>query len=279
MKSCSITSVCEQTGWSRRDYRPRKLRSAAARELGGIEQIKEECRDVWGVRFIEEFWQDIRYGIRTLRKTPAFAFGAVALLALAVACNAMVASLISALFLSPIPYQAPQQLVGFSQEFTTLKPGGLKVAFSLLEVIDLQHQVSSLEQVAAFHYTVFNATGAKKAERVQGATVSRNLFAVLGAHPISGDVFDPDNSRRSKGEGVVISERLWRRFYASDQTLVGKQIRLNGRLRSLLGIMPADFEFPLSQLNGLGTGRGRAGYLGANRPHKNTDGRQRIARP
>ena len=237
---------------------PAQASDEAARELGGIEQIKEECRDVWGVRLIEEFWQDTRYAIRTLRKTPSFAFGAVALLTLAVASNVMVASLFSALFLSPVPYKDPQQLVGLSQEFATLKPDGLAVPFSLQEVIDLQRQVSSLGQMAMFHRNVFNATGDRETERVLGVTVSRNLFAVLGAGPISGHVFDSDNPLRSKADGVVVSERLWRRLYASDGTLVGKQIQLNGRLRTVLGIMPADFEFPLPQFNGFGAGPGRA---------------------
>lgn len=220
---------------------PARARHAAMRELGGIEQVKEECRDARGVRYLEEVWQDTGYAIRTLRKTPAFAFGAIALLAFAIAANVIVASLATALFSNRLAYGAPQQLVVISQEFTTLHSDGRGVAFSLPEAIDLQQHIQSLEQIAAFRYAVLNATETENTERVQGATVSPNLFAVLGIQPLVGSVFDPDQFR----DGVVISERLWRRLYASDPALVGKQIRLDDRLRTVLGIMPANFEFPL----------------------------------
>jgi hypothetical protein len=220
---------------------PVDARRAAAAVLGGIEQVKEECRDARGLRYLEELWQDTGYAIRTLRKTPAFAFGAVALLAFAIAANVIVASLVSALFSNPLSYRAPQQLVALSQDFTTLHLNGQGVAFSLPEAIDLQQHIQSLEQVAAFHYAVLNATVTENTERVQSATVSPNLFAVLGIQPLVGRVFDPDQFR----DGVIISERLWRRSYASDPALVGKQIRLDDRSRTVLGIMPASFEFPL----------------------------------
>jgi predicted permease len=218
-------------------------RRAAVHVLGGIEQVKEECRDTRGVRFLEEVWQDTGYAFRILRKTPAFAFGAVALLAFAIAANMLVAALVNALFSNPLSYRAPQQLVALSQDFTTLHSDGQGFAFSLPEASDLQQHVQSLEQIAAFHYTVLNATETENTERVQGATVSPNLFAVLGIQPLVGNVFDPDQFR----DGVIISERLWRRLYESDPALVGKQIRLDDRLRTVLGIMPADFEFPLSR--------------------------------
>jgi predicted permease len=238
--------------------RPAEARRAAVRALGGIEQVKEECRDARGVRFVEELWQDTGYAIRTLRKTPAFAFGAIGLLSLAIAANLMVASLVRTLFFDPLPYPASQQLVAVWQEFTTSRPEGMGTAFSIPEVIELQHQIQSFEQVAAFHYTVFSATGADSTERVRGATVSPNLFTVLGVLPVSGGVFDPDNVRGPGSDGIVMSERLWRRLYASDPALVGKQIQLDDRMRTVLGIMPADFEFPLPRFDGRGAHQGLA---------------------
>ncbi len=221
------------------------------RAFGGIEQVKEECRDARGVRWIEELGQDTRYAVRTLRETPAFAIGAVALLTLAIAANLMVASLLRTLFFNPLPFPASAQLVSLSQEFTTLRAGGARLPFSLPEAIDLENQIRSVEQMAAFHYTAFNATGAETTERVQGATVSPDLFRLLDAQTLQGRVLDSGPARAAMADGIVISERLWHRFYAADPALVGKRVQLDGRSRTVLGIMPAAFEFPLPRFDGL----------------------------
>jgi predicted permease len=235
---------------------PVEARRAAAAGLGGIEQVKEECRDARGLRYLEELWQDTGYAIRTLGKTPAFAFGAIGLLALAIAANVMVASIASALFLNPLPYREPEQLVALSQEYTTQRLHN--IPFSQQEVIDLQRQVQSVEQMAGFGYDAFTATGANSVEIVEGAMVSPNLFTVLGIQPMSGQVFDSGQPRDPDVESIVISERLWHRLYASDPALVGKQIRLDDRLRTVLGIMPANFEFPLPGFIGRGPQPDRA---------------------
>lgn len=103
---------------------PARARAEAVRAFDGIEQVKEECRDARGVRPLEEFWQDITFAFRTLRKTPVFAVGAVALLALALAANVIAASLLSALFFTPLPYPSADRLVSLTQELTTLRADG-----------------------------------------------------------------------------------------------------------------------------------------------------------
>ncbi len=218
---------------------PAQAGEAARREFDGIEQTKEQCRDARGVRWAEEFFQDSRYAMRGLRRTPVFAVVAVGLVALSIAASLFVASVLGALFFTPLPYRNPKQLVSFGQELTSFRPGGLGMPFSWLEIADLREHVPCVEQIATFRYAVMDVGGGDGIKRVRGATVSPNLFGVLGVRPLLGEVFS------STTDGVVISDRLWRELYASDPALIGRQISLNGAMRTVLGIMPADFEFPL----------------------------------
>jgi putative ABC transport system permease protein len=186
---------------------------------------------------------DFRFALRQLVKSPGFAAVAILTLALGIGACTAVVSLVNALLVRPLPYKAPQELVLLWQKFSA--QGLDQIPVSAPEYLDYEKQTTSFEHIAAFDYTDLNLTGGDMPERVQGAVVAPSLFPLLGVAPIQGRVFANDEFGEG-GDGVVIlSARLWQRRFNSDPNLVGKQIALNGRKFTVVGIMPARFQFPL----------------------------------
>jgi putative ABC transport system permease protein len=186
---------------------------------------------------------EIKVALRGLLKTPGFCVIAIATLALAIGANSAVVSLINALLVRPLPYHDSSKLVLLWDQFKAL--GLERIPVSTPEYIDLERDFHSCPQIAAFDYRNFNLGGAGNPERISGAVVSPGLFPLLGIEPIVGRTF----AREEQGEGhdgvVVISELLWKRRFNSDLYLIGKQLLLNGRNYTVIGVMPASFEFPI----------------------------------
>jgi len=186
---------------------------------------------------------EFRFAFRNLVKTPGFALVAVITVALAIAANTAVFSLVNALLIRPLPFKAPQSLVLLFEKFTA--QGLDQIPVSAPEYLDWEKQTRSYERIAAFDFVNFNLTGGDMPERIQGAAVTPSLFPLLGVQPIKGRVFNDSEFGEGNDGVIVISERLWRRRFNSDPQLVGTQVSINGRSFTVVGIMPADFEFPL----------------------------------
>jgi putative ABC transport system permease protein len=187
--------------------------------------------------------KDLRYALRQLVKSPGFTAVAILTLALGIGACTAVLSLVNALLIRPLPYRAPQELVLLWQKFSA--QGLDQIPASAPEYLDYEKQTTSFEHVAAFDYTDLNLTGGDMPERVQGAVVSPSLFPLLGVAPIEGRVFTNDEFGEGRDGVVILSARLWRRRFNSDPNLIGTQISLNGRKFTVVGIMPARFQFPL----------------------------------
>ena len=191
--------------------------------------------------------QEIRLALRSLLKTPGFTAVAIITVALAIGANTAVFSLVNALLIRPLPYKAPQDLVLIWEKF--VNQGLDRIPVSAPEFQDYEKNLKSYERIAAFDYVDLNLTSGDMPERIQGAVVTPSLFPLLGIEPIAGRVF----SESERGEGndnvVVISARLWQRRFNSDPAMIGKQLSLNGRSLTVVGIMPATFEFPLPLFN------------------------------
>ena len=187
---------------------------------------------------------EFRFALRSLLKTPGFTVVAVITVALAIAANTAVFSLVNALLIRPLPFQAPQNLALLFEKFTA--QGLDQIPVSAPEYLDWEKQTRSYERIAAFNFADFNLTGGDMPERIQGAVVTPSLFPLLGVQPIKGRVFNESEFGEGNDGVVVISERLWRRGFNADPQLVGTQLSINGRSLTVVGIMPANFEFPLS---------------------------------
>ena len=186
---------------------------------------------------------EIKVALRGLLKSPGFTIIAIATLALAIGANSAVFSLINALLVRPLPYQEPSRIALIWEQFAT--QGLDRIPVSPPEYLDLEKEFQSGTGLAAFTYQTFNLGGGDVPERISGALVAPSLFPLLGVEPIKGRTFARKEWGQGHDEVIVISERLWKRRFNSDPTLVGKSLLLNGRSYTVIGIMQARFEFPI----------------------------------
>jgi putative ABC transport system permease protein len=186
---------------------------------------------------------DLRLAFRSLLHSPGFTLVGIITIALAIGANTAVFSLVNALLIRPLPYKAPQELVLLWQKF--LAQGLEQIPVSAPEYLDYEKQTTSFESIAGFDYVNLNLTAGDMPERIQGAVVTPSLFPLLGIEPIRGRVFTNDEFGEGKDGVVILSARLWQRRFNSDPNLLGKEIALNGRNFTVVGIMPAKFEFPV----------------------------------
>jgi putative ABC transport system permease protein len=186
---------------------------------------------------------EIKVALRGLAKSPGFAAIAIATLALAIGANSAVFSLVNALLIRPLPYQEPSRIALIWEQFKT--QGLERIPCSPPEYLDLEKDFKSGTGLAAFTYQSFNLSGGDVPERISGALVTPSLFPLLGVEPIKGRTFAQEEQGIGHDDVIVISERLWKRRFNSDPTLVGRTLLLNDHPYTVIGIMPAKFEFPI----------------------------------
>src|SRR6266496_2649228 len=195
--------------------------------------------------------KDLRFALRQLFKQWGFTAIAVLTLALAIGATTAVISLVNALLIRPLPYREPQQLVLLLQHFKSQNLERIPV--SPAEFVDYETRAHSFEKLGAFSYTNFNLAAEDKPERISGATVTAGVLALLGVAPIKGRFFEPEECTLGRDDVVIISARLWQRRFNSDPQIIGTKLLLNGKTFTVVGVMPASFDFPL-QLFNLGNG-------------------------
>ena len=199
--------------------------------------------------------KDLQFALRQLLKQPGFTLIAVLTLALAIGATTAVLSLVNALLVRPLPYKDPQQLVLLLEHFKSQNLERIPV--SPPEFVDYETRALSFEKLGAFGYTNFNLAGEDRPERISGATVTAGVLPLLGVSPIKGRFFQPEECTLGRDDVVIISARLWHRRFNSDPQIIGTKLLLNGKSFTVVGVMPASFDFPL-QLFNLGNG-GRFG--------------------
>ena len=189
---------------------------------------------------MSNLWRDILYSIRTMRKYPAFSVIAVLTLAVGIAANTAVFSVVNAVLLRELPYQQPNQLVMFWED--NLKMGLDQFPASYPNFVDYRDQNQSFQSFAAFTRDDFNLTGMDEPQRIAGAQVSENFFTALGIAPQIGNVFSTEDFKA--GNSVIVSNALWRRQFNANPSIVGQPLTLNGKSFTVAGVMPAGFRFP-----------------------------------
>ena len=220
-------------------------RYAALRLFGGVQQIKEECRDMRHVNLIENLVQDLRYGLRTLAKNPGFTTVAVLTLALGIGANTAIFSVVNAVLLRPLPFAAPHQLVTV---VSTRLRGNVPDNASYPDFADWRAQNHVFSQMAACNTDNFTLTSQGEAMHIQGAIVSADLFSLLGVKPVLGRAFLPDEDKLPAANGafaIILSHRLWRERFSADPGIVGRTIEIDNRNFTVVGVMPAGFQFPI----------------------------------
>src|SRR6202167_2230957 len=193
-------------------------------------------------------FQDVRYGLRLLWKSPGFTIVAVLSLGLGVAANTAIFSIVNAVLLHSLPYRDPDRLVRiFFNE-----PGvGLRdVRFSKPELDDLQTRADVFEDVTPIFEGTENLTGAGQPERVEGVNGSFSYFSMLGVIPQIGRLYGPQDFAPGFAAEAVISDGLWRRAYGADPNVLGRTIRLDGDPATIIGVLPRGFRHPGPTISG-----------------------------
>ena len=224
---------------------PEGARYAALREMGGVEQIKEECRDMRKVNFIENLIQDVRYGLRALRRSPGFAAVAILTLSLGVGATTAIFSVVDAVMLKPLPFPTADRLVRVESVILATGAGG---AASYPDFVDWRAQNHVFDRMAAFRTGDFTLVGAREPLHLEGAVVSAQLFSLLGAAPALGRGFLPEEDSPAAANGtdpVVLSHGLWQREFGSDASVIGRTIELSGQPFTVVGVMPQAFQYPI----------------------------------
>lgn len=225
---------------------PREARRQAQVAFGAVERFREESRDARGTRWLEELWQDGRYGVRGLRKTPAFTVVVVLTLAIGIAGSTTVFSVLNPYLLRELPFRDAGRLVQIGQIDPVTQWDGARFSPAMIE--DWRERSHGFEAVGAYYYGQRSVTGDGEAERLHVSFVSGNLFDVLGAAPVVGRTIQPEDAGPGGRSVVVLSHALWTRRYAADRDVVGKTIRIDGEAFTIVGVMSPAFNFPWNEV-------------------------------
>jgi len=188
---------------------------------------------------VESFWQDARYAVRALARSPGFAAAAIAMLALAIGANTAIFSVVHGVLLRPLPYPEPQRLVQLWNSIPVANVNSFPLSAPEFEAYQGH---SGFQFTAAFAPGGFNLTGDGDAARISGASVTASFFEVLGVFPTHGRAFTAEEDRPG-ADVVVISHGLWQRRFGGEP-LAGAKLSLDGRTRTVVGVMPEGFRFP-----------------------------------
>jgi putative ABC transport system permease protein len=223
-----------------------EARYAALRDLGGVEQIKEECRDMRRVNYIENFLQDVRYGVRQLRRSPGFAVVALLSLALGIGANTAIFQLLDAVRLRMLPVRDPQQLAEVRLTNLHGRMGSFfnwhaMLTNAIWEQLRANHEPFS--GVVAWAPDDLNLAPRGEVHLVRGIWVSGDFFTVLGVHPLLGRMFTDADDQRGCGAGVgaVVSYSFWQRELGGEASAIGRTLTIDYHPVEVLGVTPADF--------------------------------------
>ena len=223
-----------QSGLSREEAQRR-----ARAEFGGLELAKEECRDARGMRVFEALLQDLRFGLRMLRKNPGFTAVAVLTLALGIGANTAIFSVVNGVLLNPLPYPQPEQLVTIHES----KPNFATGSISYPNFVDWQENNRTFASMAIQRGGAsFILTGLGEAEQVNGMFVSSEFFRQLGVVPVIGRDFAASEDRIEAAPLVMITEGFWKRKFGAARDVLEKSLTLDGRVYTIIGVVPASFD-------------------------------------
>lgn len=240
-------------------------RKAALERFGDLATVRDECRtlahDVEDQMNRQEFshqlQQDLAYGARTLRRAPLFTTIAVLTLAIGIGASTAIFSVVHAVLLRSLPYSESDRVMvvwnGYTQGGTVSR-----TAIAPPEFADVMEQNRAFDEVAAVGRSTANLSGtcgpgvACEPERVPGYSVSPNLFSLLGARPSLGRAFTASDGATGAEPVVMLSHSLWMRRYGGDSSVIGRGVNVSGRLRTVIGVMPATVRFPDAPIGFLG---------------------------
>ena len=222
---------------------PDEARRIALNTFGGIERVKDDVRETWLSRVLETLAQDIRYGLRNLRRDPGFALVVVATTALGIGANTAIFSVVNGVLLRPLPYANGDRIVVLRQQQPLANVDD--TGFSAHEIEDYREQARSLDGVVEFHNMWFILLGRPEPERVATGVVSWNYFDVFGVQPAFGRTFQAADEKPGAPAVLILSNKYWQRSFGGDPSVVGRIFQMNDRPHQVVGILPPVPQYPL----------------------------------
>jgi len=220
-----------------------EARRRARLKFGGMDQIKEECHQARGVRFIEMSLQDLRYALRMLRKSPGFTLVAVLTLALGIGANTAIFSVANPILFRPLPFRDPARLVTVLEKKASQHLDWLYA--TQISYVEWQRRSTTFDSISSYHGCGYRMPGEGEPHLLQGSCVSSTFFPMLGVQPVLGHVWSADQDMQGRDHVALISNALWQQQFGGTQDVIGKSVIRTGDGESftIIGVLPPDFQF------------------------------------
>jgi predicted permease len=220
-----------------------EARRVAMLKFGNMARVREDTRNVWSWVWVEQLWQDVRYGLRMLRTNPGFTALAVLTLALGIGANTAIFSVVYAVLLKPLPYTNSERLFSVFQRLS--KDETTATGWSYPNLADLREQNHVFSDVTGSQHHQLTLTGQGEASVLNASVVTAEFFKVFTEKPLLGRIFFSEDGNSGAPAVTLLSENLWRSTFGADPAIVGKSIELDKRPFIVVGVMPSRFRFPL----------------------------------
>jgi len=217
-------------------------RRAALVDIGGLQQVKESCRDIRSIGWLNDLWQDLHHSFRSLAKRPGFSAIALLVFALGIGANTAIFSVLNAVLLRPLPYSDPSHL--YKITCTNLANG---CVFTEADLTVWRERTQVFEKISLVRSNRMFLSKVAEPEALLGLAVQRDCLSMLGTMPLIGRLFSDEDFTPASPRTVVIGYRLWLRSFGGERDILGKQITLNGDGFTVIGVMPSDFQFSSRQ--------------------------------
>ncbi|MGH9839926.1 MAG: ABC transporter permease [Blastocatellia bacterium] len=217
---------------------PEQARANALREFGNVGLVKEVTREMWGWASLERLAQDLRFGLRMLRKNPGFSLVAILALALGIGANTAIFSVVNAVLPRSLPYHEPDQLA-LVRYYRARAANDYATSAEFLE---WRERAKTFAQIGAYRFDTTDLTGNGEPERLNAGFASADLLATLGVAPALGRSFTSAEDTLGNASAVILSDGFWQRRFGGDRQVLGQTLTLGGQSRTVVGIMPPGFR-------------------------------------
>jgi len=234
----------EAREWSAKGISPDEARLAARRLFGNQARIAEETRDVWRLVWLEQLWQDVRQGLRTLRHSPGFSAIALLTLAIGIGANTAIFSVVNSVLIQPLRYREAGRLVAVWQMAPGLPNFTGKLNCAPTMYFTYREQNRTFEKFGVWSTGEASVTGVGDPEQIHVVFVTYGVLDALGVQPSLGRRFSETDDTSGTEETVILSDWYWQNRFGGNASVVGSTLQVDSRPRRVIGVMPKDFEFP-----------------------------------
>ena len=224
-----------------RGLSPEEARLAARRDFGGVSRIREDHREQRGLPLLETLARDVRFSVRSMRRTPVVTLAVLATLAIGIGANTAIFTVVNAILIKPLPYPDADRLVSLSLASPVMRIDDLESAPYVY--LTQRDQSRTLEGVGLWNLQAVNVTGREEPERVMALRVTADILPVLGVEPVLGRYFTAADDEPARRPTAVLMHGYWQRQFGGDPSVVGQPVTVDGAPHDVIGVMPQSFRF------------------------------------